>query len=132
MMTLSAAPTQHLNKSRCSESVASSFTKFKYMLMLNGSSLLLLLLFGCRKANFFFVCSLSYETLNGRRGGKKDENYHHDSVVGGCRRKTEHRESNEANKSGGAVRVVTVARRLFSGCKNAKRCCFSLDSDFLR
>lgn len=47
------------------------------------------------------------------------------------RRKTEHRESNEANKSGGAVRFVTVARRLFSGCKNAKRCC-SLDSDFLR
>lgn len=70
MMTLSAAPTQHLNKSRCSELVASSFTKFKYMLMLNGSSLLLLL-FSCREDDFFFVCSLSYETLNGRRGEKK-------------------------------------------------------------
>lgn len=52
MMTLSAAPTQHLNKSRCSELVASSFTKFKYMLMLNGSSLLLLL-FSCREDDIF-------------------------------------------------------------------------------
>lgn len=69
MMTLSAAPTQHLNKSRCSKSVASSFTKFKYMQMLNGSSLLLPP-FSCREDDVFFVCSLSYETLNGR-GVKK-------------------------------------------------------------